>query len=174
MTMDSPLSNNKKMTDQRKLKGQATRERLVIEAIKLFGQNGYEGTNTRSLEEAAQCNLGLITFHFGGKMGLYNVAMTRVKNRLNELISPIISTLETNTNNDSITKKELFTITIKSMDKLSHDLVGMEQLAGHALLLLRDLQDKTEDLNTTYKAVFYPLVNAFEKALDKATSHKDP
>ena len=49
-----------KTTDQRKLKGEATREKLVIEAIRLFGQNGYKATNTRALAEAAKCNLGLI------------------------------------------------------------------------------------------------------------------
>ena len=172
--MISQAPTDKQTTDQRKLKGQATRERLVIEAINLFGQKGYEGTNTRSLADAAQCNLGLITFHFGGKLGLYNVALTRVKNRLNEFLSPIINTLELNTNNDNVSKKELYKITIKSIDELSRSLLGMEQIAGHGLLLLRDLQDKTEDLNVSYKTVFLPLVSSLEKALDKASSHKDP
>lgn len=40
-----------KTTDQRKLKGEATREKLVIEAIRLFGQNGYKATNTRAWQK---------------------------------------------------------------------------------------------------------------------------
>ena len=172
--MNNQASKNKQTTDQRKLKGQATRERLIIEAIKLFGQKGYDGTNTRSLAEAAKCNLGLITFHFEGKAGLYNAAMNRVKNRLDELISPIIQTLEISTNDENISKKELHAIILQSTQELSHNLVGIEELAGHALLLLRDLQDKTSDSNTTYKAVFLPLISSLDKALDKVTSHKDP
>jgi len=172
--MDNDALKDKQTTDQRKLKGQATRERLVIEAIILFGQKGYEGANTRALAEAAQCNLGLITFHFGSKMGLYKVAIARVKNRLNEFITPIIASLEQHTKDENLSKKDLYEITIKNIEALSFSLLGMEQLAGHALLLLRDLQDKTENSETTYKTVFFPLVNALEKALDKATSHKDP
>ena len=172
--MNYQASKNQPKIDRRKLKGEATRERLIIEAIRLFGQRGYDGTNTRALAEAAQCNLGLITFHFGGKLGLYSIAMTRVKNRLNELINPTILSLDKSTSDENLSKKELYEIIKKSIENLSLQLVGLEQLAGHALLLLRDLQDKSDDSNITYKTVFLPLVTSLEKAIDKATSYKDP
>lgn len=163
--------NSKEINDQRKLKGHITRERLIIEAIKIFGQKGYNSTNTRSIAKAAECNVGLITFHFNGKEGLYNAAINRVKNRLNEFISPIITTLKSCTNDDNISKKELFEITIENLEKLSLNFIGMEQLVGHGLLLIRDSQDNS---NIIYTTVFLPLVNALDKAIDKATSHRDP
>lgn len=169
--MNHQTQNSKEKNDQRKLKGQETKERLIIAAIKLFGQKGYNSTNTRSIAKAAECNVGLITFHFNGKQGLYDAAMIRVQNRLNEFIYPIITTLKSHTDDEKISKKELFEITIKSLEQLSLHFIGMEHLVGQGLLLLRDSQDNA---NLIHKTVFFPLVDALEKALDKATSHKDP
>lgn len=169
--MNHHIQNSKATSDQRKFKGQLTKERLIIEAIKLFGDKGYTSTNTRSIAKAAECNVGLITFHFNGKQGLYDAAITRVKNRLNEFFHPIIATLKSCTDDENISKKELFEITIENIEQLSLNFIGMEQLVGYGLLLLRDSQDNSTII---YKTVFSPLVNALDKAIDKATSHKDP
>lgn len=162
-----------KTTDQRKLKGEATREKLVIEAIRLFGQNGYKATNTRALAEAAKCNLGLITFHFGGKQGLYEAAIKRVKDRLIELLTPSVNKLESLANGD-IEGKELFQLLANEINALAIKFIGLEQIAGHSLFLLQNIYEKNSHNISGYRDVFSPLIASIEVIINKATNNINP
>lgn len=53
---------------------QHTRQRLIEAGIELFGEQGFKGTTTRQLAEAANANIGSIAYHFGNKHGLYLAA----------------------------------------------------------------------------------------------------
>ena len=48
-----------------------TKERLLEEASRLFSQFGYNGTSVRQLAEKSGVNIAAVTYHFGGKPGLY-------------------------------------------------------------------------------------------------------
>ncbi|HEX6141368.1 MAG TPA: TetR family transcriptional regulator, partial [Geminicoccaceae bacterium] len=50
-------------------RGEATRERLLLAAIDVFGRRGFEAS-TRELAGAAGVNLAAIPYHFGSKHGL--------------------------------------------------------------------------------------------------------
>ncbi|MGE0632778.1 MAG: TetR family transcriptional regulator [Pseudobdellovibrionaceae bacterium] len=47
------------------------RERLMEAATPLFAAKGLEGTTTREIAAAADLNVSLISYYFGGKEGLY-------------------------------------------------------------------------------------------------------
>ena len=64
--------------DLRAARGQATRARLLAEALRLFAERGYEGVSTRAVALAAESNVALIAFHFGSKRGLYEAAVEAV------------------------------------------------------------------------------------------------
>jgi AcrR family transcriptional regulator len=55
-----------------------TRERLVAGAMTLFAERGFESVSTRELARAADANLSAITYHFGGKEGLYCAVVERL------------------------------------------------------------------------------------------------
>lgn len=48
-----------------------TREKLVEAATPLFAWKGFTGVSIRELAKAADVNSALISYHFGGKEGLY-------------------------------------------------------------------------------------------------------
>jgi AcrR family transcriptional regulator len=48
-----------------------SRERLIRAAEKLFAEKGYEGTTVKDLTEEAGVNVSMVSYHFGGKEGLY-------------------------------------------------------------------------------------------------------
>jgi AcrR family transcriptional regulator len=52
-----------------------TRDRLIASAKTLFAQRGYDGTSVKELAEAAGVNVSLISYHFGGKEGLYRTCL---------------------------------------------------------------------------------------------------
>lgn len=55
-------------------RGDVTRQKLLAAAIDVFGRQGYDGTTTRRLAQAAGVNLQAIPYYFGGKEGLYIAA----------------------------------------------------------------------------------------------------
>ncbi len=48
---------------------------LLINAVRLFGQRGYDGVTTRMLADAADANVAAIKYHFGSKDDLYIAAI---------------------------------------------------------------------------------------------------
>jgi AcrR family transcriptional regulator len=51
--------------------GGATRERLMRSGMRLFASQGFAGTSTRELAQAAGVNIAAISYYFGDKAGLY-------------------------------------------------------------------------------------------------------
>lgn len=51
--------------------GEATRERLLRCSLRLFASQGFAGTSTRELAQAAGVNVAAISYYFGDKAGLY-------------------------------------------------------------------------------------------------------
>lgn len=53
----------------------SARTRLMEVAIRLFAEHGLEGTSTRDIAKAADLNISLISYYFGGKEGLYKTVI---------------------------------------------------------------------------------------------------
>ena len=54
-----------------------TADALLAAATKLFAERGFEGTSVRAICEAADANLNAVSYHFGGKRGLYEKIVAR-------------------------------------------------------------------------------------------------
>lgn len=52
-----------------------TRGALLEAAVQAFAERGYEGTRLRDVAAAADVDVALISYHFGGKDGLFAAAM---------------------------------------------------------------------------------------------------
>jgi TetR/AcrR family transcriptional regulator, regulator of cefoperazone and chloramphenicol sensitivity len=59
-----------------------TRERLLLAALQAFGSRDYDGVSTREIVQAAGANIAAISYHFGGKRGLYLDTMAYMAERL--------------------------------------------------------------------------------------------
>lgn len=58
-----------------------TRQRLIGAALALFSKHGFEGTSTREIAASTGVALPAITYHFGGKEGLYRACAEHVVER---------------------------------------------------------------------------------------------
>lgn len=56
--------------------GEASRQRLLLAALRLFAEKGFANTSTREIAAAAQANVAAISYYFGDKSGLYRAAVT--------------------------------------------------------------------------------------------------
>ena len=54
---------------------QATAERILLAAQKVFHEKGYDGATTREIADLAGINLTLINRYFGSKLGLFEKAV---------------------------------------------------------------------------------------------------
>lgn len=52
------------------------RENILLTALKLFSEQGYERTTVRQIAKTANVNISAISYYFGDKNGLYKAAYT--------------------------------------------------------------------------------------------------
>jgi AcrR family transcriptional regulator len=52
-----------------------SRKQLLDSGIRLFAQHGLEGTSVRDIAREAGTNICMISYHFGGKEGLYRACL---------------------------------------------------------------------------------------------------
>ena len=60
------------------------RDRILSEAQTLFAENGYAGTSTRAIAQAAGVNLAQLHYYFGAKRDLFKAAYLRGAARVTE------------------------------------------------------------------------------------------
>ncbi|WP_209349495.1 CerR family C-terminal domain-containing protein [Pontixanthobacter sp. CEM42] len=63
------------------------KQRLIETAIEKFGKHGLDGASTRDIAAAADTAMSSITYHFGGKDGLYQAAAEHIFSHLRNLLS---------------------------------------------------------------------------------------
>jgi AcrR family transcriptional regulator len=56
---------------------QATKERILDAAERLFMEHGFEATSLRTITTAADANLAAVNYHFGSKEELFQTVLTR-------------------------------------------------------------------------------------------------
>lgn len=64
--------------------------RLITVAINLFGRDGVGAVGTRAIAEAANAQMSAITYHFGGKEGLYLACARHIAETMKERIAPLL------------------------------------------------------------------------------------
>mgnify|MGYP000861712990 CR=1 FL=1 len=70
------------MSEDSKTNKDSSRYCLLQSAAKLFSKNGLEKTSTRDISQESKVNISMISYHFGGKEGLYKqVRLDFAKNR---------------------------------------------------------------------------------------------
>ncbi len=55
---------------------QQPREKILLTALALFAEQGFERTTVRQIAKKAQVNVSAISYYFGDKVGLYRAAFT--------------------------------------------------------------------------------------------------
>src|SRR5476649_2302815 len=74
--------------------------RLIEAAIEQFGQNGMNAAGTRAIAKAAGVQMSAITYHFGGKEGLYLACARHLVEQISGRVERIL-TIATSHGTDS-------------------------------------------------------------------------
>src|SRR3954452_3744997 len=77
------------------LEASSITDRLLDTAIDHFGRHGLEGASTRAIAAAARTTMSSITYHYGGKKGLYLAAARHIADQIGERMRPALAASET-------------------------------------------------------------------------------
>jgi AcrR family transcriptional regulator len=88
-------------------RGEATRQRLLEVAIRVFAAHGFDGARTRDIAGAARTNPVSIAYYFGNKQGLYHAAAQHVAARWAAHESPLVQQARRSMARPGITHREL-------------------------------------------------------------------
>ncbi len=70
----------------------STRSKILATALQVFAERGFDGARTRDIAERAGANLGLITYYFENKEGLWREAVTSAFTELQRELADAMTT----------------------------------------------------------------------------------
>lgn len=71
-------------------RGEDARRRLIDMAAPMFAARGFDGVAVREIAKAADVNVASISYHFGGKRGLYLATLERLMDEMRPVGGPVI------------------------------------------------------------------------------------
>ncbi len=98
----------------KKIKDEGSKARILEAATVLFAQKGFKGTSIREICKAANVNLCMVSYYWGGKQELYRGI---IDNLLEKQIEYSKSFLDLNKNPQDMTIDECKKLLAKAMDK---------------------------------------------------------
>ena len=120
-------------------------QRLLEIAIREFGTKGLEGASTRGIAAAAGTAMSSITYHYGGKEGLYIAAADYISAQLADLDSGLTVAPGSMTEDPIVARATIHEIMSRMVDKLAS-----ERSASWSLLIVREQMDPTEAFDRLY------------------------
>lgn len=138
-------------------------------AGKLFASRGFNGVSTRELTRAARVNLSSITYHFGGKKGLYHEVLRRLIADTGRLVGPIIERLNAGVVEASGDRAALARLTRWFVRNMISAFLGDPQVRWQMALVLREFQEPSSEFPMLLRERINPLHDAVAELVAAAT-----
>jgi AcrR family transcriptional regulator len=126
-------------------------QRLLDAAIDHFGQKGLEGSSTRAIAAAAGTTMSSITYHYGGKEGLYLAAVRHIASQIGEHLDPALRASKDLTAQDS--GPEAVSRTLLSIVDHFLEIILRPGSEAWARLIVREQMGPTVAFDTLYGGV---------------------
>ncbi|WP_243545373.1 TetR/AcrR family transcriptional regulator [Pseudodesulfovibrio tunisiensis] len=139
----------------RKAQGEETRRKLLLTGAKLFALQGFNGVSMRELVREADVNLATVSYHFGGKAGLYEAILDYIIERREELFpkDAIIQKKIAEANGDPHALSDVLGWFV---DYYMHGILSEPATNLAVLIILRELANQSEFFPKLEKHFFDP------------------
>jgi AcrR family transcriptional regulator len=131
--------------------------RLLDTAIDQFGRKGIEGASTRAIATAAGTTMSSITYHYGGKQGLYLAAARHIADQMGERMTPALAASQTQSR-EAEGPDAALTAFLTVIDRFVETMVHPES-AAWARFIVREQTEPTEAFDVLYSGVMGRLVD---------------
>jgi TetR/AcrR family transcriptional regulator, regulator of cefoperazone and chloramphenicol sensitivity len=135
-------------TNQPMTRGDVTRDAIIAAAIVEFAKSGFEGASTRAITEVAAANQAMISYHFGGKQGLYLAVFEHIITKVQERVGLPLAHLE-----QLITTKAGHAAGLTALHAMIDAMVATfsrAEAGPWAQLILREQQAPTQAFDLVY------------------------
>ena len=146
-----------------------TKTRILDAAEHLFMEHGFEATSLRSLTAAASVNLAAVNYHFGTKEELFQAALTRRLDPMNQERIELLERIEREAGGRPLScEKILFAMLIPAL-RLARD----ERRGGKNFLRLlgRAYADPAPFIRHFLSAQYGEMIGRYKEAFLKALPH---
>jgi len=131
------------------------RNKLIHAAIERFGKRGFDAVGTREIAAAVDTPMSSITYHFGGKEGLYLAAAEHIFDHIQEVIGASELALP----GDEATREERVAA-ICAMIRSAGTFMLSEGSAPFALFIGREQQDPSPEVLALMQGKIMPMMEA--------------
>lgn len=132
--------------------------RLLETAIDQFGRLGFEGASTREIARASGTAMSSITYHFGGKEGLYLAAADHIAAQVREILGPLRQRAEAAAK--SATRRDAAELLLALLDGFARMMLRPESEAW-ARFIAREQQQPTEAFERLYQGAMKAMTETF-------------
>ena len=116
-------------------------ERLLAAGARLFAERGYADVSTRALTQTADVNLSAITYHFGGKEGLYRAVIARLLRETEPLRSALIGDVRGGIARAGADRTELARVAMSFVRQMLAAQVLTDLPGGRMQIMLREIKE---------------------------------
>lgn len=133
------------------------RDTLLDTAVDHFGRFGFDGSATRAIAKASGTAMSSITYHFGGKQGLYVAAAEHIAEQIKALHAPRLEMLR----DASISTPEQARMALVALLDGFGAMMLDEASEQWARFIAREQQEPTEAFERLYAIAMRPIVETF-------------
>lgn len=137
---------------------------LLDTAIDQFGRLGFEGASTRDIARASGTAMSSITYHFGGKQGLYLAAAEHIAASIRNLQGEAVARAVAAGRESRVAAIEALATVL---DGLAQMMLRPETEAW-SRFIIREQQFPTEAFDRLFTRAMQPILDAFVQLIGRA------
>ena len=146
-----------------------TQARLLDIAVREFGLKGLEGATTRGIAAAADTAMSSITYHYGGKEGLYLAAADHIAEEMASVMAPtLIAERGIGADDPAGARAAIHRILDRFVDKMAG-----ETDADSALFIMREQMNPTEAFDRIYAGLMGQMLERLADLICVATGQRE-
>ena len=143
--------------------------RLLDIAVREFGAKGLDGASTRSIAAAAGTAMSSITYHYGGKDGLYLAAADHIAARMAAEMGSMLDAGDAITSDDPMAAR----VGIHRMLSTLADKMSGEASGDWSLFIMREQMAPSEAFDRIYAGVMGQMLETLANLVCIASGSKD-
>ncbi|UIJ44527.1 CerR family C-terminal domain-containing protein [Sphingomonas cannabina] len=143
---------------------------LLDTAIEHFGRNGYEGASTRAIANASRTAMSSITYHFGGKKGLYLAAADHIAAGIAERQAEVLQRVR---EAGAATREQAIEEVLMLLESLARMMLAKDT-EHWARFIIREQQFPTEAFHRIFGGAMQPIAETLIGLVGQVRTDLDP
>ena len=151
---------------------QGTRTRLLQTSLATFAHRDFEAVSIREIVEQAGANIAAISYHFGGKQGLYLATAEYLADTLHKELGPMLEQIRAGaeTADPETAGRRLDEMIQRLVHQLTMDHLG-DYAAG---FILREQHQPTAAFDILFKRLMLPIQKTFQLLVSRILGDTAP